>query len=298
VVVSVFFNGVWWQDGVGPPTTVTLDCTAASVSPSEVVVMNPQAFVFEQAFILSQIPGNINNVCTVTAAPIPGYTTKYECGTQGYSDLWEECDDVDSLPADEDEKYSDVSCVFDDIQIDDVGGCVIDHNVDPVEVAVTKSWEFSGAEADYTSLDVDIDVYCNARIKDYDYKSGSSYWRRDFSLDDSDYGDDQGEGDLEATVTVWVYPNWYPTAADPKNQVYTKCWATEDITDSSVETTNACGTSSSNAKVKVSVGGSDQSCTITNTVFFEGIPTLNQYGMAIMALLMLGVGFVGFRRFV
>jgi hypothetical protein len=33
-------------------------------------------------------------------------------------------------------------------------------------------------------------------------------------------------------------------------------------------------------------------------VFFEGIPTLSQYGMAIMALLMLGVGFVGFRRFV
>jgi len=33
-------------------------------------------------------------------------------------------------------------------------------------------------------------------------------------------------------------------------------------------------------------------------VFFEGIPTLNHYGMAILALLMLGVGFVGFRRFV
>jgi hypothetical protein len=39
-------------------------------------------------------------------------------------------------------------------------------------------------------------------------------------------------------------------------------------------------------------------CTITNTVFFEGIPTLNQYGLALLALLMLGVGFVGFRRFV
>jgi hypothetical protein len=37
---------------------------------------------------------------------------------------------------------------------------------------------------------------------------------------------------------------------------------------------------------------------MTNTVFYEGIPTLNQYGMAIMALLMLGMGFVGFRRFV
>ena len=39
------------------------------------------------------------------------------------------------------------------------------------------------------------------------------------------------------------------------------------------------------------------SCTFTNTVFFEGIPTLSQYGLALMALLMLGVGMVGFRRF-
>ena len=43
---------------------------------------------------------------------------------------------------------------------------------------------------------------------------------------------------------------------------------------------------------------SNEVCTFTNTVFFEGIPTLNQYGMALLALLMLGVGFVGFRRFV
>jgi hypothetical protein len=32
-------------------------------------------------------------------------------------------------------------------------------------------------------------------------------------------------------------------------------------------------------------------------VFFEGIPTLSQLGMLIMALLMLSVGLVGFRRF-
>ena len=44
--------------------------------------------------------------------------------------------------------------------------------------------------------------------------------------------------------------------------------------------------------------GEDASCVITAGVFFEGIPTLSQYGMAIMALLMLAVGFVGFRRFV
>ena len=39
-------------------------------------------------------------------------------------------------------------------------------------------------------------------------------------------------------------------------------------------------------------------CTILNTAFFEGIPTLSQYGMALMALLMLGVGAIGIRRFV
>lgn len=43
--------------------------------------------------------------------------------------------------------------------------------------------------------------------------------------------------------------------------------------------------------------GSDAACTIYNTRLYEGIPTLSQYGMAIMALLMLGVGFVAARRF-
>lgn len=50
--------------------------------------------------------------------------------------------------------------------------------------------------------------------------------------------------------------------------------------------------------VTLMADGSTAECTIIATAFFEGIPTLSQYGMAIMALLMLGVGFVGFRRFV
>jgi hypothetical protein len=66
--------------------------------------------------------------------------------------------------------------------------------------------------------------------------------------------------------------------------------------DSSVETSNTCGTGS-HGSVEIMPAGAPPTCTFTNTVFFEGIPTLNQYGMAILALLMLGVGFVGFRRF-
>jgi len=50
--------------------------------------------------------------------------------------------------------------------------------------------------------------------------------------------------------------------------------------------------------ITIAVGDAEQTCTVEFTVFFEGIPTINQYGLAIMVLLMLGVGFVGFRRFV
>jgi hypothetical protein len=69
------------------------------------------------------------------------------------------------------------------------------------------------------------------------------------------------------------------------------CWASEEIYQSGVEQDNDCGTR------EIPAGGSS-SCTFTNAVFFEGIPTLSQYGMALMALLMLGLGFVGLRRFV
>jgi hypothetical protein len=57
-----------------------------------------------------------------------------------------------------------------------------------------------------------------------------------------------------------------------------------------VESTNDCGS-------RPIAAGSSSSCTFVNTVFFEGIPTLSQYGLALLALLMLGVGLVGFRRF-
>jgi hypothetical protein len=66
----------------------------------------------------------------------------------------------------------------------------------------------------------------------------------------------------------------------------------ETIWESAWESDNSC-----NGAVRITNGGTSR-CTFTNTAYFEGIPTLNQYGMAIMALLMLGVGFIGFRRFV
>ena len=89
-----------------------------------------------------------------------------------------------------------------------------------------------------------------------------------------------------------VIPEWYPTADDPDNQRYTRCRVEENASnDDAVLVDNGC------LDIELAAGMGAE-CTITNTVFYEGIPTLNQYGMAIMALLMLGMGLVGFRRFV
>jgi hypothetical protein len=42
--------------------------------------------------------------------------------------------------------------------------------------------------------------------------------------------------------------------------------------------------------------GLDAECTVVNTRLFAGIPTLSQYGLAILGLLMLMMGFVAVRR--
>ncbi len=92
--------------------------------------------------------------------------------------------------------------------------------------------------------------------------------------------------DGPGTQTLRVVPDWDGTLVT----------LSESGTDSSTETDNTCGGGrSGSVTVKPA---QDASCKFTNSVFFEGIPTLSQYGLAIMALLMLGVGFVGFRRFV
>ncbi len=90
-----------------------------------------------------------------------------------------------------------------------------------------------------------------------------------------------GKGDLDFEFTI-----------DEPNFGGTDCTVEESFDDSIVESQSNC------ADPETIEAGQDESCEIVNTVFFEGIPTLNQYGMAILALLMLGVGFVGFRRFV
>ena len=159
--------------------------------------------------------------------------------------------------------------------------CSIVNTPDPVDVVVEKVWVIEGANADYVDTRYELELSCDAQIVDgyvcdtfpvveaptaYD---GTETWCIDF------------QGDAAAIFTGQVIPE-YPTST---------CSVVEHVYDDSVEIDNDCDN-------LVISAGSGASCVITNTVFFEGIPTLNQFGVALLALLMLGVGVVGFRRFV
>ena len=90
-------------------------------------------------------------------------------------------------------------------------------------------------------------------------------------------------GDMNTSVAIEALP-------DPGGTTF--CYAELMGVGSAVEVMNGCD------DTDIEVGDGMVECDIMATAFYEGIPTLSQYGMAIMVLLMLGVGFVGFRRFV
>ena len=83
-------------------------------------------------------------------------------------------------------------------------------------------------------------------------------------------------------------------------EVFTKGSAGDYVTSSwkcdGADSTVAPGTKLS---VLLADAGNMITCTVTNTgELFEGIPVLNRYGLALLALLMLGIGVIGFRRFI
>jgi len=147
--------------------------------------------------------------------------------------------------------------------------CVITNTADDATYTVVKDWVQEGSGGDIINAVADVTIKCDAQIDDLD-AAQDGFWYKSANLGDG--------GQLVAEVDVTLGP--------------ATCSASEQVLQSGVESVSlGCG------EVQLSAGGS-QTCTFTNTLFFEGIPTLSQYGMAILALLMLGMGFVGMRRFV
>jgi len=267
---------------------VTLKCTSGDYNGNPVSINS----IYEEdfhIFVVDNIPVGPDNVCTVKAAPVDGYETLAAC------------DDIVGNPQPEEDCYNPEKekfrlsyCQFNNVSTGDVGLCFLINLPLPVDVEVTKTWDISGTGGDDYDRYAEITIGCDAEIVD-GYKQGNKWYINKY-LNEFSYLDEDDMDTGMATVTAMVIPEWYKTANDPDNQKSTECWAVESDTDSAVEVESDCGDKSAPG-MSVSAGNGD-SCDITNTLFFEGIPTLNQYGMALMALLMLGIGMVGFRRFV
>ena len=201
--------------------------------------------------------------CSVTEDPDSGYMAEFAASGDS-----ESVDDDPQAPG----------CHFTSISGGDANACAITNTPDPVSVTINKVWDYTGATQGGVSDSFELTLWCDSEIVEGSQGTnggtsapngnGTTDWYKVFA----------GTGD--AQFVAMVIPN-YPSSS---------CWVEENIVDDAVETVNGC------MDISVSVGNPAE-CTVTNTVFFEGIPTLNQYGLAIMALLMLGIGMVGFRRF-
>jgi hypothetical protein len=255
-----------FTDGKSNPTEVevTISCnTGLPIIQSQTISQTQEVTFIVQSFDT----GELN--CTITEdlsdPALAGYTPSY---------YWQQGEpDADS-------------CEYTDVNGGDENSCHIVNNADPVPVVIEKDWIIEGMGGDQVNQNFELTLYCDADIVDGYYNTrskdkpgcgapikgsnGNGQWQSCLDL--------QSNGDT--TFTPEVIPEW------PSSH----CWVDEHVYDDSVELDNGC------KDINVSHGQGD-SCLITNTVFFEGIPTLSQYGMAIMALLMLGVGLVGFRRF-
>jgi hypothetical protein len=237
----------------------------SDTSTADVFLQCNGGFPLEQQFTLD----HTGTVFFVVKDFIPGTltcTVREDPVPDGYSVVYS-AGDVGGIAAGIEADAS--GCTFTEVETG-VFTCDVINNIDQVEVTVNKQWTMG--------LDnLPFDLAASATYTCYNV----------YTSPDGVGGTTTVEGmmSFSGAFDSHVITGIFPASRD------SYCTVTEvDVPEEWVEADD-----SDCERVPV-ISGAE--CTILNTAFFEGIPTLSQYGMAIMALLMLGIGFVGFRRFV
>jgi len=166
------------------------------------------------------------------------------------------------------EAQSTTSCSFSNVASGTDNLCQVQSTPNPVPFTVIKQWLFEAEEIGEVEY-ANINFECQ-NVYDGDGVVDGNTMRWNWSV----------SGNAERVASI-----------QPDFRGDTSCRATESNTFSAVEATNGCADG-----IPVLIGDSARSCTITNTVFLEGIPTLGDYGRWLMVLLLLGVGLVAVRR--
>lgn len=264
-VTKVFADGNYDDE-----VNVTLSCNSGLLLDQTKALKNGESVTF----ILTSFDFGTTN-CTITEDGSSGYTAEYDDGFA----------------------TSDESCSFSIVDSGDANECTITNTPAPVDIVLNKDWVISNENLNGVSTNYQIGLICGGEIVGINPEGPDDGFKNEGGIGSAVWNS-TSPGDT--TFTASVIPTIYP---------YTGCTAVETVYDDAVEISNDCSESNPDpdldtAASQMGRGGffiavnEGHECTFTNTVFFEGIPTLSQYGMAILALLMLGVGFVGFRRLV
>jgi len=270
--VDVFYPLVLAVGGESTTIDVTKVFTDDNPGEVRVTLTCDTGLPLKQSFMISEGNGVKFVVTSFESGTMNCSVT--EEATSAYSGTYVASGDSASVDNDPDAP----GCHFLAIDGGDGNACSITNSPDSVEVRIEKEWAFAGS---FSELEIfyKLTLYCDAEIVGGDpYLNGTS--NGPASVSDLWYQEFEGTSPDNRIFKAEVIPG-YPSS---------DCRVDEEVFSDAVEVDNGCG------DLIVSAGNGD-SCTVTNTVFFEGIPTLSQYGLAIMALLMLGIGMVGFRRF-
>lgn len=257
-----------FTDGNPGDVSVRLDCNTGLILDQDKLISEADGDP-AVVFVVTDFDGGELN-CTVTEDSVTGYETSYSASG----------DSTNSSETD--------GCEFTAAAAGDENACLITNTPAPVDVVINKEWVFDGSSGSDIDTRYDLTLYCDSEIVD-GYNGGLdsisvpsclllgrssespqaavSQWCKTF------YGDDSESFNAEV---IPAYPS-------------TSCYVTERVYDDAVEVANGCD------DFVVSAGNGAE-CTITNSVFFEGIPTLSNYGLAMLTLLMLGMGFIVMRR--
>ena len=237
---------------------VTKAYSDINTTPVEVTLSCNNGLPLEQSFTIA--PGS--PVTFVLSAYIPG-AVRCEVTETGSPEGYVQSYNNGKI-------ISAISCVFDTILSGGAYTCAIMNTADNAMFTILKNWVLSGEGYEEASYDVSVDVACSADILSVD---------------------GQPVTDPDGNMTVLLGDGESRVLEVDTLRSSASCTATERVTQSGVESSSEGCTS-----VPLTAGESAE-CTFTNTVFFEGVPALDRYGMALLALLLLSIGVVGMRKF-
>jgi hypothetical protein len=245
---------------------VTMDCNTGLPLQQSGVVYDPDSNpgpgqITELQFIIVDFePGTMN--CDISEVVPAGYEGSYFADVGDSGTAANVFDDEDG-------------CHYEGVEGSDFI-CEITNELQIVTVTVFKEWIDEHPEFQLPTF-AEITLWCNEPIF--------------FPLVEIEQstGTEGANGLYSATTYIQpgspgvfgVYPHWDGS---------TFCFVTETPEAGVIQDVSDC----ENIPLAPGQGGE---CTIVNTRLFAGIPTLSQYGLILLALLMLDVGLVGFRRY-